>query len=617
MAEKLPKYTWSAQVLTLKGPKTVVYSTVTGGIVGEIRDGKFVQTADKIPTPTTKKPKTVTVPETARAGGVENTIASYERDAEYYKSVAEDINKSASDRADARDEYNRLQGELAKLQGEKEKFAQAAKQKTEVGIKTDARSEFEKLKGDYQLLDKKFNALLDKNTDPKAAQYKSEMFKIVNKSLSLYKQFSGTDISVDNVTKLLLGTPAALATNAPTGTAMPAVSAGPTGISAPQGQQTPPKTSTTGAKTASTPTAGGTPTSTGKPVSGAFNPAGARAGEEASMGAVRPSVVTPGATVGGNQPLKTLLAKAEFWYDLPDYIFETVPELGDLLVRAANEGWTNDKFLSAAKLTKWWQTKTGTFRERIISKAKYDELRAAGEDVSKTEYGQYLSKQMRNVKAQARSIAGVTLDDAQAQAIAEKIYNGNLDEDPLAINRLIVPYIGKVTDRYGKTDVTTYGGQALTNYQMLQAIAKSNGLTLKDILPQISTTLTGGDLEKAVLQGLAAGDLDVQRLAQNARMVAAQGQPEYVRNLLNQGYDLAQIYSPYKTTMASILELNPDQIDLNDPTLRSAINNNGDMNIYNFKKVVRSDPRWQYTENARNEMTDSALTLLRNFGFMG
>ena len=347
----------------------------------------------------------------------------------------------------------------------------------------------------------------------------------------------------------------------------------------------------------------------GEPIKTTSEMAAFRAGERGGIGLAAP--------ITQKQDLKGLLAKTEFWYDLPDYLFETVPGLGDILIQAVNEDWDAKKFLAKAQLLPWWQSNADVFRTRIIDKAKYNELRSSGVDVSKTDYGQYLSKQMRNVKAQAKSIAGVTLDDAQAQAIAEKIYDGNLDDDPLAINRLIIPYIGKVTDRYAKTDVTTYGGQALQNYQMLQGIAKSNGLSLKDILPQISTTLTGGDLEKAVLQGIAAGDIDINRVAQNARMVAAQGQPEYVRNLLNQGYDLEQIYAPYKKTMATILELQPDQIDLNDPTLRSAINNNGDMNIYDFKKALRKDSRWQYTENARDEIANTTLGILRNFGFQG
>jgi hypothetical protein len=319
--------------------------------------------------------------------------------------------------------------------------------------------------------------------------------------------------------------------------------------------------------------------------------------------------------------LTTLLKKTEFWYDLPDYIFNTVPGLGEILVKAVDEEWDNEKFLAAARGTTWWQKNSSNLRTRIIDRAKYDELRTAGEDVSNTDYGLYLKKQVGAVKAKAREIAGVTLTDEQAQSVAQKIYDGFLDDDPLAINALIVPFIGKVSSivgtGLGTQSVTAYSGQALQAYQTLQSIAKANGFSLKDILPNVSTTTTGGDIEQAVLQGLAAGTIDINRVAQDARVLAAQGQPEYVRNLLNQGYDLENVYAPYKNQMAAVLEINPDQIDLNDPTLRSAITDKGDMNLFDFKRTLRQDNRWQYTQSARDEVSSGALKVLQDFGFQG
>ena len=326
-----------------------------------------------------------------------------------------------------------------------------------------------------------------------------------------------------------------------------------------------------------------------------------------------------GATVPTS--LETLLKKTEFWYDLPDYIFNTVPGLGEILVKAVNEGWDNEKFLAAARGTTWWQKNSSNIRTRIVDRAKYDELRAAGEDVSKTDYGLYLKKQMAAVKDKARQLAGVTLTDEQAQSVASKIYDGFLDDDPLAINALIVPFIGKVKSiagtGTGAQGITGFSGQALQNYQTLQAIAKANGFGIKDILPGISTATTGGDIETAVLQKLALGEIDINRVAQDARVLAAQGQPQYVRDLLNQGYDLENIYAPYKNQMAAVLEINPDQINLNDPTLRSAITDKGDMNLFDFKRQLRQDNRWQYTQSARDEVSSGAKKVLQDFGFQG
>jgi hypothetical protein len=352
---------------------------------------------------------------------------------------------------------------------------------------------------------------------------------------------------------------------------------------------------------------------TGKEVPSNFNVGTFRMADEASMaetdGLTPPAVKTP---------LDTLLAKTEFWYDLPDYIFKLDTKLGDLLVKAVAEDWKPEKFLASAKLTPWWQRNAEPVRAKIVAREKYNDLLKAGEDVKNTEYGMYLGKQMRAVKAKAKELADVTLTDEQAQSVAQKIYDGNLEDDPLAINALIVPFIGKTTSIVGTgTKQTGFGGQALQNYQTLQGIAKANGFSLKDILPNISAITAGGDIETAVLRGLADGSIDINRVAQDARMLAAQGQPQYVRNLLSQGYDLEAVYAPYRKTMAAELELDPNQIDLNDSTLRMAITDKGDMNLYDFKKVLRQDNRWQYTGTAKEEVSNAALKVLKDFGFQG
>ena len=331
-------------------------------------------------------------------------------------------------------------------------------------------------------------------------------------------------------------------------------------------------------------------------------------------------VETPAETPKGKKTLAEILKKTEFWYDLPDYIFNLDSELGDLLVEAVNNNWEPEKFASALKLTKWVQKNSKNLRERIIARAKHNELRAAGEDVSKTEYAQDTASLRRSVQDRARRMGSV-LTDEQLEQVVGKVYDGFLDNDSNAIDRFIAPYIGKITSIVGTGLGTgggqaTYTGEALTNYQELQRIAKANGLKLEDILPKLSVP-KDSTLENVVLQKLALGELDPNAIAQTARQFAAQGQPDYVRKLLNQGYDLEQVYAPYRSIMASTLEIDPNQVDLNDPTLRGAITNEGDMNIYDFKKLLRKDSRWDMTENARQEVSSTVYGILRDFGFQG
>ena len=93
--------------------------------------------------------------------------------------------------------------------------------------------------------------------------------------------------------------------------------------------------------------------------------------------------------------------------------------------------------------------------------------------------------------------------------------------------------------------------------------------------------------------------------------------PEKVAKLLDQGIDLSTIYSPYKNMMANVLEINPQTISLDDPTLRSAITAESEIPLYEFERQLRKDDRWQYTNTAREETSNATMKILQDFGFMG
>ena len=475
-----------------------------------------------------------------------------------------------------------------------------------------------KLRKDAKSYDSLSKTIAQKEDDLKKATARGENVKTLNDAL----------IKARNDRANLLPNLGTLAPRTQTATQAGSTQGGPTGTSvrtptpATTTTTTPrPSAGTTGGGTTGGGTTGGGTTggNTGGTTGGANTSAFPQTGgvDTTTLAGIAAASARP-PVAGAETPLDTLLAKTEFWYDLPDYIFKIDKKLGDLLVKAVAEGWSNKKFLDSAMLTPWWQKNADSVRTKIVNREKYNDLLKAGEDVKNTEYGMFLGKTMRSVKAKAKELADVTLTDEQAQSVAQKIYDGNLEDDPLAINALIVPFIGRTTSIVGTgTGQKGFGGQALQNYQTLQGIAKANGFSLKDILPNVSAITAGGDLETAVIRGLADGSIDINRVAQDARMLAAQGQPKYVRDLLSQGYDLEAVYAPYRKTMATELELDPNTIDLNDSTLRMAISDKGDMNLYDFKKALRQDSRWQYTGTAKEEVSNAALKVLRDFGFQG
>jgi hypothetical protein len=634
MAVKLPPNTWIGQVLTLKGFKDNVYSRIDGSLVGYVKDGKFVQTVDKLPV---VEPKKKVVQDKAYAARIKqiaalNAIPSMELDAEYYKSVAENVNKTAAERKKALAEYNKLNTEIEAKRKEAGVFEKVVAEADKEKASKEAKKRVVEIENEYAKYEKQLKLLLDPESD-KADGIKSKMEKLVTEYRKVYSTAVKVPISLTaaklqiksklpkppifNKTTGVTGPTADTKPTGPTGpTAVVTKPTGPTKTVAPEKKVIEPeKKVIEPEKKVITPEVIKPGVSTGSMEGDEF---AKKAAAAAAIEAAKSVDIPVGDVVKPKTPLDVLLKQTEFWYDLPDYIFNIDSKLGELLVEAVAGGWDDEKFLSKAKLTPWWQKNANTVRTKIIERAKYDELRAAGEDVKNTEYGIYLDKQVRAVKAQAKGMSGVTLTDLQAQSIAQKIYDGNLEDDALAINALLVPYLGKVTSIVGTgVSNTSFGGDALKNYQTLQGIAKANGFSIKDILPNISALTAGGDLETAVLRGLADGSLDINRISQDARMLASQGQPEYVRGLLNQGYDLQDVYAPYRNQMASILELDPNTIELNDPTLRSAITDKGDMNLYDFKKLLKQDKRWQYTASAKEEVSDATLGILRDFGFQG
>ena len=554
---------------------------------------------------------------------LERTIGNVNRSINTNKKFAQGVDYSEELRTKSLAALKKDQEELKKLQ-EQLKKATAALNK----FKTEERAAKGKKKAaaieaEYAKLQKALGLQFNQNSAD-AKKIKADMESLVKDYQSALTAISGKPSSLI-VARSRLNKVAAPTFGTPTGSTGSSTATKPTDPTGPKAVVTKPTGPTKPPVTVTKPTgpAGNAPAVTGPTANAPAAPfAGAivgdddkQAGAEAAVAAAE-SVGIP--TTAGKTPLDVLLRQTEFWYDLPDYIFKIDSKLGELLVQAVAEEWDPNKFLAKAKLTPWWQRNADTVRTKIIERAKYDELKAAGQDVKNTEYGMYLDKQVRAVKAQAKQMSGVTLTDLQAQSIAQKIYDGNLEDDALAINALLVPYLGKVTSIVGNgVSNTSFGGDALKNYQTLQGIAKANGFSIKDILPNISALTAGGDLETAVLRGLADGSLDINRISQDARVLASQGQPEYVRGLLNQGYDLQDIYAPYRNQMATVLEVDANTIDLNDPTLRSAITDKGDMNIYDFKKLLKQDNRWQYTASAKEEVSNATLGILRDFGFQG
>lgn len=254
------------------------------------------------------------------------------------------------------------------------------------------------------------------------------------------------------------------------------------------------------------------------------------------------------------------------------------------------------------------QTTDPNVLRRERDKATYDKaVAAAGGDAKKiaaveatTTYGRDLADLRNKINSYALKV-GAFLDAAELDSIAKEALDSSIEKDADTLFSFIDNKL-KFTSAEGG-----YKGVAGQNVDELSKIAMANGLDLQKAfgaqLPDWLANINKGE--------------SIDTYKRIIRDVAKIGMPEKVVKLMDQGIDLQTIYAPYRNIMASTLEINPASIDMNDPTLRSAITAENEIPIYDFERALRKDNRWQYTNQAREEVSNATRQILQDFGFMG
>jgi hypothetical protein len=194
---------------------------------------------------------------------------------------------------------------------------------------------------------------------------------------------------------------------------------------------------------------------------------------------------------------------------------------------------------------------------------------------------------------------GITLGQKEVDEIVNNALSMGISASSSLVDGLIR---AKLTYAPG----TALGGAAGGALAQLKKTAAANGL---DFDTQFGTQAQTW-LSK-ILQGESPDTFE-----NTIRETAAAGLPDNVKSLLKLGVNLDTVYAPYKNIMASVLEINPETINLNDKTLRSAIGQK-EMTLYDWQNSLRKDPRWQYTNNARQEVSGIGLNVLQQLGFQG
>lgn len=250
-----------------------------------------------------------------------------------------------------------------------------------------------------------------------------------------------------------------------------------------------------------------------------------------------------------------------------------------------------DRFFQDMERMDWWNNNSANLRRYIVLSANPD-----NEDFKQVQEDSY--EAVRQFIMQY----GVNLTDEQKQDLAEQ----NLMYGWLAEGREY-ELINAIEEMELEDGV--YGGDIAANATNLKNLAFQNGVYFDD-----SWYDSAG---KSIASGLSLADSWEQQI----RDQAASKFPVFAEQI-QLGANVASIASPYIKMMADTLELNPATLTLDDPTILGALTSYDDkgnptaVNLGDFGRQLRNDPRWMNTDKAQNEITSIVGQVAQMFGIM-
>lgn len=269
-------------------------------------------------------------------------------------------------------------------------------------------------------------------------------------------------------------------------------------------------------------------------------------------------------------------------------VLKSDPELNSLFTRAVAGTFDQTRFNAELMNTGWYKAHGETWRNAAVLKS--------------ADPATYATK-----LAQSRASIGTIA--AQMGAAMGPITLAQMAETSLMLgwdSNQVQAHLGT----YVKHVNGTMLGQAGQWETELKAYAADNNVKISN--SWIETNL----------QGASRGAQTFNDVKDKVRNLAISAYPN-LADRLRQGETVATIAEPYKQSMASILELNPESLTIGDPKIQKALatrDKNGApvmQTLYDFETGLRQDSRWLKTKNSQDAVMGTANKVLSDLGLVG
>lgn len=298
-------------------------------------------------------------------------------------------------------------------------------------------------------------------------------------------------------------------------------------------------------------------------------------------------------------------------YGVQAALINSDPSLKTLFEQARKENWDANRFKAEFLNTDWAKTHAETWQ--------------ASERARLSAPGTYADSynRMRTLIAQTAVGQGIALspDQLGAEAAVDKPHDrtGNIVEwalDQSWGKGLDATALKTHIAELGKVNLALPGGSAFNYASELKQYAFDNGLS--------NLTLSGGaDYYSQAAQSILLGKSDVNTWKADILKTTKQNYGAFAAQL-DAGMTMRSIAAPYINTLANLLEIAPDQVNLGDSTgygkmVTDALRGTDPANpkpiaLYDFEKTVKANPAWGYTNNARDTVLGGVGGLLKTLG---
>jgi hypothetical protein len=302
---------------------------------------------------------------------------------------------------------------------------------------------------------------------------------------------------------------------------------------------------------------------------------------------------------GGNLGALTEAEKRLFAerYSYAYGLFVNNKELLNLLRTAIKENWTSEKFTASIKNSKWYQKNDNNKR-----------LAQAAEASDAASFNTTINNISRKLSDRIALFTGerISATDPKLVERAKRLYRDNFRDWENELDNTVKAEF--LTLKKNPDTIFDLGGTLGSYQDNFMAQARNYGQRITDEIASTYATQ------------VVRGDLTEDDVIDKIRRNAANMYPGY-RDLIMQGVNVNQIADTYRGWASQLLEVDEDQIDITDPngigkyisdalTFKDDKGNYASMPLGAFKQKLRSDPRWQTTENARDTYLDFGRKLV-------